>query len=644
MTRLPAIPLITADPYFSVWMPADTLTQAETAHWCRSELPIHGFANIDREGFRFLGLGEEPELKTVDINVTPCKTTAIYENEKLRLAVSFMMPFLPDNLDRASTPICLIEAEAVSLDGKDHTVSVEFLFSDKFCYRGEEKPEIAAYPMPYTDFNMMSIGRIEQKILCHSGDGVTIDWGYLYAGAQESEICYENDALRIKLNEKKLNSYAPVSFRLLAGYDDIASILYYGWPCKAWYARNGKTLAEAMRETWRNFDAILAKCTALDERICAEAKEIGGDEYVYIVSAAYRHVFAAHKLAADREGNMIFISKENNSNGCAGTVDVSYPSTPMFLKFCPQLVNAMCRPVLKFARMDVWSKYDFAPHDVGRYPIVNGQVYGSDRTMDLRKRVGHQPPYYLMPAEPERYVFRSQMPVEESGNMLIMMYAAAFFSGDESLIKEYQDLTGKWVKYLLEYGADPGEQLCTDDFAGHLNHNVNLSAKAIVGIACYGKMLEMIGKDGSQYVQKAHSMAQSWLERADAEEGSYLTFEKQGWSMKYNTAWDKVFGLGLFGDEFYRRETRSYLKRINAYGLPLDNRAKYTKSDWELWCAAIAPDRDVKEAIIHAVAEYLRNTPDRVAFSDWYDTETGVHEQFIARSVQGGLFMPFLCE
>ena len=196
-----------------------------------------------------------------------------------------------------------------------------------------------------------------------------------------------------------------------------------------------------MRETWKDFDLLKAKCDQLDERICKEAQEIGGDEYVYIVSAAYRHVFAAHKLAADREGNMIFISKENNSNGCAGTVDVSYPSTPMFLKYCPQLVNAMCRPVLRFARMDVWSKYDFAPHDVGRYPIVNGQVYGSDRTMDLRKRIGHQPPYYLMPAEPERYVFRSQMPVEESGNMLIMMYAAAFFSGDYSLIREYRDLT-----------------------------------------------------------------------------------------------------------------------------------------------------------------------------------------------------------
>ena len=643
MTRLPAIPLITADPYFSVWMPADTLTQAQTAHWCRSELPIHGLMTVDGEVFRFLGLGEEPEIATADLKVTPCKTTALYQNDKISLELSFMTPFLPDDLDRASTPVCLIEAEAKSLDGKAHDVSIEFCFSDKFCYRGDEKPEIAAYPMPYSDLNMMSIGRIEQKILCHSGDGVTIDWGYLYAGAQDATLSFENDALNVHLNNKQVSSETAV-FRMLAGYDDIASILYFGWPCKAWYARNGKTLADAMRETWKDFDLLKAKCDQLDERICKEAQEIGGDEYVYIVSAAYRHVFAAHKLAADREGNMIFISKENNSNGCAGTVDVSYPSTPMFLKYCPQLVNAMCRPVLRFARMDVWSKYDFAPHDVGRYPIVNGQVYGSDRTMDLRKRIGHQPPYYLMPAEPERYVFRSQMPVEESGNMLIMMYAAAFFSGDDSLIREYRDLTGKWVKYLLTYGEDPGEQLCTDDFAGHLNHNVNLSAKAIVGIACYGRMLDMIGEDGSEYSEKARQMAKSWLERADAPEGSYLTFEKQGWSMKYNTAWDKVFGFGLFGDDFYRHETRSYLKHINAYGLPLDNRATYTKSDWELWCAAIAPDRDVKDAIIHAVAEYLRNTTSRVAFSDWYDTITGVHEQFIARSVQGGLFMPFLCK
>lgn len=54
-------------------------------------------------------------------------------------------------------------------------------------------------------------------------------------------------------------------------------------------------------------------------------------------------------------------------------------------------------------------------------------------------------------------------------------------------VRQYRPLLAQWVRYLLTYGEDPGEQLCTDDFAGHLAHNVNLAMKAIVGVACYGR-------------------------------------------------------------------------------------------------------------------------------------------------------------
>lgn len=640
MTRLPALPLITADPYFSVWMPADKLTDTDTAHWCGTKQPICGFATIDGQKLRFLGTGAAPAMPTSDISVTPCTTRAEYKTDTVGLSLSFTMPILPGDLDRSSTPICLIDLSVCSLDRKPHTVQIDFEFTDELCWRGEWRPEIAAYPMKYPDLNMMSIGRLEQKLLCHSGDSITIDWGYLYLGSEGGELCYNGKALC--LTQTLVCGEQPARMRTLAGYDDIASILYFGLPCKAWYARNGKTFPCAMRETRAQFDELQAKCAAVDERIQQQAREIGGEDYELITSAAYRQVFAAHKLIADGDGNMVFISKENNSNGCAGTVDVSYPSTPMLLQFFPELVNAICRPVLRFAKTDVWSNYDFAPHDVGRYPIINGQVYGADRTMDVRRKPAHQPPYYLMPAKPERYSFRSQMPVEESGNMLIMLYAAAQFTGDTALVQENLDLCEKWVQYLIDYGEDPGEQLCTDDFAGHLAHNVNLSAKAIVGIACYGRLLQLLGKDGSKYQSMAKSMAQSWYQRCKKPDGTSLTFDGAGWSMKYNLAWDRVFDLGLFDDAFYDSETRSYLKHINAYGLPLDNRAVYTKSDWEMWCAALARDPEVRKAIIAPVAKYLRESPDRVAFSDWYYTDSGKHVQFIARSVQGGLFMPFL--
>lgn len=91
--------------------------------------------------------------------------------------------------------------------------------------------------------------------------------------------------------------------------------------------------------------------------------------------------------------------------------------------------------------------------------------------------------------------------------------------------------------------------------------------------------------------------------------------------MKYNLLWDKVLHLGLLPDSFYAAETASYLPRINTYGLPLDSRADYTKSDWICWTARMADDPAVRAALIAPVAKELHETTSRVPFSDWYDTK-----------------------
>ena len=116
------------------------------------------------------------------------------------------------------------------------------------------------------------------------------------------------------------------------------------------------------------------------------------------------------------------------------------------------------------------------------------------------------------------------------------------------------------------------------------------------------------------------------------------------WSLKYNLVWDKLFGSGLFGEQVFEKELAWYAKKAEAYGTPLDSRASYTKSDWILWCAAMSEDRGQMQQMIRPVADYLENTSSRVPFSDWYDAVTGKYCHFIARSVQGGIFMPLLRE
>ena len=226
--------------------------------------------------------------------------------------------------------------------------------------------------------------------------------------------------------------------------------------------------------------------------------------------------------------------------------------------------------------------------------------------------------------------------------MLIMLYAALRATGDASLIQAHRATLAKWAKYLCEYGEDPGEQLCTDDFAGHLAHNVNLAAKALVGVACYARLVAALGEDAAAWERETARLRDSFLARAQKPGGGPLTFDGVGWSMKYNLVWDEILGLDLLPREYYTEEVSSYAARMNRYGLPLDSRKTYTKSDWELWVATMAQSKEEFRRFIAPVAAYLRETPSRVPFSDWYDTVTGKYEHFIARAVQGGLYMPML--
>ncbi len=661
--RLPALPLIVNDPYFSIWCAADRLTDAATTHWAGAQKPLVGIAVIDGTAYRFLGADKAPAMETVSLTVTPTATRSTLAAAGVEVTIAFTTPLLLNQPDILSMPVTYVDVSARSADGKAHEVALAFRMSDALCYETRAFPDdpeardisidpgyvCAQRPAMLHDsyrlgeLNVAFTGRVHQGVVGHSGDGITIDWGYLYLAGTDA-ITADGNALKGEA-AGTVTAEAPLVMNLYAAYDDIASINYFGRVTPAWYARGGLTILDAIETFHARRDSLLAACEALDKDLMGKAFARGGEDYRLIVCAAYRHVIAAHKLIADENGDMVFLSKENNSNGCIGTVDVSYPSIPLFLLYNPEFVRGMCRPVLKFASMPVWT-YDFAPHDVGRYPHATGQVYGLKNRAYYRRMHGLvYPPVYLYPASADVFDLRGQMPVEECGNMLLMLAAASRADGDYELERKYMPLLDKWVRYLIEFGEDPGEQLCTDDFAGHLAHNVNLSAKALCGVAAYALIRKGLGDEATceEYMDKARSMAKSWLERASAGDYTYLTFGKTGWSMKYNMVWDKLFGLGLLDDAFYARETKSYLPRQNEFGLPLDSRADYTKSDWILWTSAMA-DNATFRAMVKPVAEYLRRSESRVAFSDWYFTSTGKYRAFIARSVQGGLFMPLLMD
>ena len=146
-----------------------------------------------------------------------------------------------------------------------------------------------------------------------------------------------------------------------------------------------------------------------------------------------------------------------------------------------------------------------------------------------------------------------------------------------------------------------------------------------------------------QYTQKAKEMAVEWERMANDGDHYKLTFDKSGtWSQKYNLVWDKLMNWQIFPEQIVKTEIPYYLTKQNRYGLPLDNRQTYTKTDWIMWTATLAPDKATFEEFIEPVYLFMNETTDRIPMSDWVFTDKPEHRAFQARSVVGGYFIKML--
>ena len=659
---LPAYPLWIMDPVFSVWSGYNELNGGNTMFWTGQAHTAYGFVRYNGKTYCFLGKREDVEtLRQTEVRVSAFSTEYVFENKEFVLKICFTSPLLPDDLRLMSRPVCYTDYEIIPKGKTPSDLSVAVVLKEDFCY-DKEKSETVGGVLPCESYEAAFFTRRRNLVLSNTSDGSAPDYGCTYLTGEESFFVTE-EAIRRYLRtgnaeyvrrdgeDKYIMSVnkKPSGFFMTA-FDDYISVFYFGEWLRGYYFSESITIVDAMNDAFNEHASVLEKCRAFDEKLRSDCKEVGEDYYI-LACAALRQSIGAHKLVKKKNGELLFLSKECNSNGCIGTVDVSYPSVPLFLLYNSDLVNAMLRGIFEFAKMPVWT-FDFAPHDLGTYPWCSGQVYGANAEDDkygcgmneLLKGDLTQQMLYIRPAKSNVYGLKNQMPVEECGNMLIMTAAALVAGADIALARDNFDLLTKWVDFLEKYGLRPENQLSTDDFAGHLANNVNLSIKALVGIESYSIICDKLEKNelAVKYLEKAFEFAENIKSERNNGILPLAYGEKGTYSLKYNILFDKLFGFNLIGEDVAEKEVDYYIERRNLYGTPLDTRKDYTKSDWLLWVSAITDGKEKTRMLYEPIVRYLRETPSRLPFGDWYDSKCGEIIHFYNRSVQGGIFAPLL--
>jgi hypothetical protein len=648
--RPPAVPLVVHNPFLCIWSCTDNLADDVTRHWTKHPHSLNSIIRVDGQCYRLMGTqpGNVPALPQVSVKVLPTRTIYEFEGASVHVTLTFVTPALPTDIDVLSRPLTYLAWDVKAIDGQSHSVSVLFAAASELAV--DSTGEKVVWDRPKIEgLTVMKIGTKDQPYVQLAGDDSRINWGYAYiaAGSDQSKGAIGSQAslLQSFVNDGSLPteddtrqpravrddlptmalaidfgkvSTEPVNRRAMISYDDVWAVDYFGKKCRGYWRRhpdmNGDKLQTVAAE---QYDSLLKKCIAFDEQLMTDARSVGGDNYAYICALAYRQSLGGVGIAADPNGQPIEFTKENTSDGNMATVDVLFPMDPILVLLSPTLTKASLAPIFAYSVSSHW-RWPNAPHDLGEYPIAFGRDDGGEG-----------------------------MPVEESGNMLILADAVSQIDGNTKFVDQWWPKATQWAKYLEQYGADPEEQLCTDDFKGRLAHNANLSVKAIVALAAYGDMCKLRGDsaEAERYTTMAKADARHWIE-ADGEGDHFkLAFDKPNtWGQNYNMVWDRILGLNVFPPEVYKKQIEFFKTHLQPFGLPLDSRDHLTKSDWTTWTASLADNPADFEALINPMIEYLNHTTARSPFVDSYVTDEINSDGMHARPVIGGVFIRMLTD
>ncbi|KAK0707584.1 hypothetical protein B0H67DRAFT_494625 [Lasiosphaeris hirsuta] len=648
----PAVPLAVRSPYLNAWLQGDSgciLPGAWPRFWTGQIQGWQGFVAVDGVVYNWLGSAPGPQLANqVSLEYTSTKSVFTFDlGGKVNLTVTFLSPVFPDDLARQSQQFSYISVKARSCDGAVHKVQVYMDVSGEWA-SGDVSQVINWDHATSGTVNYHQFFRANQQQFAESGE--IASWGTWYLSTSSGDgltwqigqdtkvrgqfvnnltlsntketnfravnsdwpvFAFSHDLGDVQANEEErvltlgLVQDQVISFAGLNGPTAIKGLWssYYG---------NDVSAVTAFYNDYANADALSSN---LDNRIQTDSVNAAGQNYATITTLAVRQTFGGLQFAGEPSKPYIFL-KEISSNSDIQTVDVIFPAYPIFMYLNASLSRYLLDPLYENQESGAYPNA-YAEHDLGTFPVAKGYPAGND--------------------EP--------MPLEECGNMIIMTLAYVQRTGDVAYLDAHYPKLVQWAEFLVNDSIVPANQLSTDDFAGALANQTNLAIKGIIGLKAMSHIANLT-KHEDNWGAIADAYLQTWKSyaintNANPPHTTLSYGDNNSHGLLYNIYSDKLLGLNFIDQEIFDMQSAFYPTIALEYGVPLDTRHTWTKSDWEMFAAAVSSVQ-TRDMFISKTAHWVGATTSNRAMTDLFDAGTGGYPgggpTFVARPVMGGMF------
>ncbi|KAI1819556.1 glutaminase GtaA [Xylaria intraflava] len=658
--RPPAVPLAVKSPYLNTWLNVGSdggnggnLAGEWPVFWQQQITAWTGMIRVDGTAYQWMGAVPN----SVNVNQTEFSYTSTRSNfvmnvgGKVEMNITFLSPVTPKDLKRQSLTFSYLDVGVHSLDGAKHNVQLYADVSGEWSSGDITAPIEWDYGtsdgVAYHKFYRKSQTEISETnqlpnwgtfywttgntkgLTYQSGADVDVRGTFTSKGAlpntKDTNFRAINSNWPVFGFAKDLGSVStsPVNTLFTIGLtqDNAIQLLGKGSDLTTyqslWKSYFNSDLA-AVTFFYNDYKTAAGLATDLDNQVASDSIAAAGQDYLTITSLSVRQTFGALQFTGTDSEPLVFL-KEISSDSDIQTVDVMFPAMPLILYTNPNILKYLLDPLYINQENGHYPKTN-AIHDLGIFPLAKGFPDGSD--------------------EPQ--------PLEECGNMVIMTLAYAQRTGDTGYLNQHYPLLQKWAGYLVNESLIPANQISTDDFAGSLANQTNLAIKGIIGLRAMSEISDKTGHadDASMYLDIANSYIDKWqgygINKAANPPHTTLSYgDADSHGLLYNLYANSLLGFDsdFVPQSVYDMQSDFYPTVTLKYGVPLDTRHTYTKSDWQMWCAAIASE-DTRNNFISRLADWINVTPTNRGLTDLYDCNTGDYPgiTFVARPVVGGHF------